>query len=395
MSTGIWIIILIACALGYGYALGVDIRTKSKLNPLKYLAITLVFILAILATWLSLKQRYIGSPILGLFLGMVIYNVVPRFSGGFMEGTTFGAKKFLPLAIILVGATLNFTQITASVRALPLVLFNICLSFGVAFLVGKLAIKQSNKICTMVGGGTCICGGTAIATLGSIVRAAADEIGFAMTAIFLFDMFSCLLYPYLAGWLGLTPEQFSFLAGTAINDTSSVAASAAQYAVLTGVPQYATGALSVKLVRTTMLVVLALIATILVTRSAAKQESAESGANPGIGTTLVKAFPWFVLGFMAMAILNTLGLFSGVTLFGGAGNSGAHVDLPGFFSIGSKFMITCALVAVGFKMKFKDLFTRGYKTLLLGGCTWLMVAISSLCFIYLFADYVNSTHLFK
>jgi len=400
MNISLWIFILICCVLGYGYAISLDIIKKNPLNPQKYLAITLVVLLAIIATWLSTIQKYVGPPIMGLFLGMLIYNIVPNFSAKFTEGTTFGAKKFLPLAIILVGATLSFAQMAASVRALPLVLFNICMLVAVAFLLGKLVMKVSDKICMMVGGGTSICGGTAIATLGGIMRADTEEIGFAMTSIFFFDMFSCLIYPYLAQWIHLTPEQFSFLAGTAINDTSSVAASAAQYAVLTGHTEYATGALSVKLVRTTMLVLLAIIVTIVMTRANVKQETTAGGAGGAgggnarmnIGATIIKSFPWFVLGFILMAILNTAGLF---TAFGQAGMSDKSVfSLPAFFANGSKFLITCALVAVGFKMKFRDLFSRGYKTVLLGGLTWACAFISSMIFIHLFAGYVDNTNLF-
>jgi uncharacterized integral membrane protein (TIGR00698 family) len=380
MNAQIWFIILLCCIIAVGYAVITDIIGKKKLTAGKYIALATVFTAAILATILANLQKYVGAPIFGLFIGMIIYNVIPNINPGFKEGTTFASKKFLSLGIILVGATLSFTQMAASVRALPLILFNICLSFGMAFIVGRLALKQSNNICTMVGGGTCICGGTAIAALGSIIKASADEIGYAMTAIFLFDVISCLLYPYLAIVIGLSPEQFSFLAGTAINDTSSVTASAQQYASLMGTEAFAAGAVSIKLVRTTMLIAVALIVTGFAVRAEAKATSVTE-SRISVRTTIKKVFPWFVLGFLVMAVLNTLGLFSGEFL-------------PVFFKYGSKYLITCALVGVGFKMKFKDLFTKGMKPLLLGGCTWLCLAAASLLFINIFAGYVNSTHLF-
>lgn len=380
MTAQNWIIMLLCCILAYGYAILTDIKGKKKLAAKKYIALTIVFSTAIIATYLSTLQKYVGAPIFGLFIGMIIYNVVPDFSPDFKDGTTFASKKYLAFGIILVGATLNFAQMTASVRALPLIIFNICLSFAIAFIVGKLVLKQSNNICTMVGGGTCICGGTAIAALGSIVKATADEIGYAMTAIFLFDVLSCLLYPYLAMAIGMSPEQFSFLAGTAINDTSSVTASAQQFASLMSTEAYATGAVSIKLVRTTMLIVVALVVTFITIRTQAKA-SAEGKSNVHVGATIKKVFPWFVLGFLVMATLNTFGLFS-------------DKFITAFFKIGSKYLITCALVGVGFKMKFKDLFTKGVRPLLLGGCTWICLAISSMLFIYLFAGYVNSTKLF-
>jgi uncharacterized integral membrane protein (TIGR00698 family) len=376
-----WVIILICSLLAYGYAVLTDILNKKKLLIKKYIALTVVFAAAVLATYLSSLQKYVGAPVFGLFIGMIVFNIVPAFHADFKEGTAFAAKKYLAFGIVLVGATLNFAQMAASVRALPLILFNICLSFCVAFLVGRLALKQSNNICTMVGGGTCICGGTAIAALGSIIKATADEIGYAITSIFLFDVIACLLYPYLAVAVGLSPEQFSFLAGTAINDTSSVTASAQQYASLMGTDAYATGAVSIKLVRTTMLIAVALVVTFLTVRAQARAAS-HTDNKVTVGATIKKVFPWFVLGFLAMAVLNTFGLFT-------------DKFLAAFFKTGSKYLITCALVGVGFKMKFKDLFTKGVKPLILGGFTWLALAVSSLLFIYLFSGYVIGTKLFE
>ena len=380
MTVQTWIIILLCCILAFGYSIITDIITKKRFTSKKYIAIAVVIAVAILATFLASQQSYVGSPIFGLFIGMIIYNVIPSFHADFKTGTTFASKKYLSLGIILVGATLNFTQMAASVRALPLIIFNICLSFGVAFLMGKLALRQSNNICTMVGGGTGICGGTAIAALGSIINATADEIGYAMTAIFLFDIIACLFYPYLAIAVGLSPEQFSFLAGTAINDTSSVTASANQYASLMGVEAYGGGAVSIKLVRTTLLIVVALVVTVVTVRAKAKA-SKEASSQVGYIATIKKVFPWFILGFIGMAVLNTAGLFSPAFIIA-------------FFKNGSKFLITCALVGVGFKMKLKDLFSDGLKPLLLGGCTWLSIAIISFIFVYLFSGYVNSTLLF-
>lgn len=380
MTTETWLILLLCCLLAYAYSLLADLRHGGKPIGKKYISLAVVFGTAILATVLASLQRYVGAPVLGLFFGTAIYNIVPPIGPDFKEGTTFAAKKLLSLGIILVGATLSFTQLMASVRALPLILFNICLSFLVAFLVGRRILGQSANICTMVGGGTCICGGTAIAALGSVLKAAADEIGYAMAAIFLFDIFSCLLYPYLALAMGLTPEQFSFLAGTAINDTSSVTASAQQFAALAGNEAYAAGAVSIKLVRTTMLIVVVLVVTLVTLRTQARAEAGNTGGQ-SIAGSIRRAFPWFILGFIAMALLNTLGLFP-------------EGFLTSFFKTGSKFLITCALVGVGFKMKFSDLLTKGVKPLLLGGCAWISVAISSMLFIHLFSGYVNSTCLF-
>lgn len=347
----------------------------------KYGAIGLCLVIGFLATQSTslqdslLGRTVIGGPMVALLVSMIICNIIPTPGKDFKAGTTFASKKFLNWGIILTGATLSFADILGTgVKALPLILFNILLAFTVAILIGKeLGVTQNTSI--LVGGGTCICGGTAIATLSRIIKAAEEEIAFAMAAIFLFDTLAAFTYPYLAGALHLTENQFAFLGGTAINDTSSVAGAQATYVALNGLGDW-NGALNVKLVRTTMLIFVALVWTIIM----AKRAKNEAGGQDSMLAVVKKTFPMFILGFVIMAGLNTFGVFN--------------------FSVGSmtagkllgkiaKFLFASALAGVGFKIKFKDVFSKGIKPIALGGITWLCVAASSMIFIHLFAGYVG------
>ena len=178
-------------------------------------------------------------------------------------------------------------------------------------------------------------------------------------------------YPYLAGALGLTNNQFAFLAGTAINDTSSVAGAQATYVAMNALDGW-NGALNVKLVRTTMLIFVALFWTVMMARSQKNASGAESESLFGV---VRKTFPMFILWFVIMAGLNTYGVFTaeGISLF----------------SKLSKFLFASALAGVGFKIKFVDVFSKGAKPIALGGITWLCVAASSLAFVFLFAGYIG------
>ena len=340
----------------------------------KTMAIILCLIIAVVATFLGTLQNVIGAPMIGLFIGMLILNLGPKIDSEFKAGTSFAGKKFLMWGIILAGATLNFGQVLGyGAKAMPLIIFNIFLSFGVAYAAGK-ALDLSSNTRILVGGGSCICGGTAIATLASIIKAKETEIAYAMTAIFLFDIFAALLYPYLAGALNLTVNQFGILAGTAINDTSSVAAAEATYNVLNNVDSNL--AITVKLARTTMLIFVSIAATIFTIRSESKINKG-AGEQQSVGATVMKVFPWFIVIFLGMAILNTVGLFD---LIPGAAK---------FFKTGYKFLVTAALVGVGFKIEFKELFTKGTKPIILGGITWAAIAVSSLIFINIFSNYIG------
>ncbi len=342
------------------------------MNNKKIFAIIVCIIIALVATYLAGMQNIIGGPMIGLIIGMIIVNLLPKIDSDFKAGTSFAGKKFLNLGIILAGATLNFNEILGhGARSLPLIIFNIILSFTVAHFVGK-RINVTPNTSTLVGGGTAICGGTAIATISSIIEAKETEIAYAMTAIFLFDVLAALSYPYLSGLIGLTNNQFAILAGTAINDTSSVAAAEATYSTLVG--QELNAAITIKLARTTMLIPLAIIITLLKVRNQSKANV--GGEETSVGATVMKAFPWFILIFLVMAILNTLGALNPIKeVFS--------------FSKAYKFLITAALAGVGFKIQFRDLFTEGVKPMILGGCTWAALFISSMTFVHLFADKIG------
>lgn len=350
----------------------------ADMNLDKALAIILCAVVGVLANMSTDLQKarfgrtVIGGPMLALLFSMIVCNLLPSISKGFKDGTSYCAKKFLNWGIIATGGTLSFAAILGTgVRALPLILFNILLSFTVALLAGrKLGVTENTSV--LVGGGTCICGGTAIATLSRIIRAKEVEIAFAMAAIFLFDTLAAFSYPYLISALGFTPNQFAFVAGTAINDTSSVAGAQATYQGMIGDPSFQ-GALNVKLVRTTMLIFVALAWTLIMAGRARKNGEANQGDSPL--TVVKKTFPMFILGFVLMAGLNTAGVFSGevVSLLGKAG----------------KYLFAAALAGVGFKIKFKDVFSKGLKPIALGGISWLAVAISAYSFAFLFADYIG------
>ena len=354
---------------------------SQKQNSIKYgkmFAIILCLIIGALANQSTSLQKVllgrtvIGGPMVALLVTMVFCNLLPTVSKEFKEGTTYCSKQFLNWGTIATGGTLSFAAILGTgVKALPLIVINVILSFSVALLIGKkLGVTQNTSI--LVGGGTAICGGTAIATLSRIIKAKEEESAFAMAAIFLFDTLAAFSYPYLMTALGFTPNQFAFVAGAAINDTSSVAGAQATYQSMIGDASFQ-GALNVKLVRTTMLIFVALAWTFIVAAQSKKDSAASQNSN--IFSVIQKSFPMFILWFVLMAGLNTIGVFS---------DTGVS-----FLSKCGKFLFSAALAGVGFKIKFKDVFSKGLKPIALGGVTWICVALCSFAFAFIFSGYVG------
>lgn len=381
ISLTIWIVMLVCAVIAVLYVLIVDKKEGKRAEKRKYLAILMCIAIAVLATVLSKQQAYVGAPMIGLIVGILIVNIVPegKMSKEFKRGTVFAGKRYLSLGIVFLGATLAFSDLFSAVYALPLVLFNMALAFAVSYLVGRKVLHVSGNTCALVGSGTCVCGGTAIATISPIVKAKEEETAYAMTAIFLFDLLACFMYPYLAIRLGYTPTQFGFLAGTAVNDTSSVVAAQETYAGLMGLEGYALPA-TIKVVRTAMIIVLALIFSVISIRNEARSAARSDGQHANIGKIMWKALPKFILAFVAMIAVNTI-------LRDNIADTYFYQSLfKPLFTNGYKFFVTIALSGVGFKIKFKELFTKGLKPIALGGCTWLALFLSSLTFASLFAE---------
>lgn len=331
------------------------------------------------ATVLAGVQSVIGGPLIGMFLGIILSNLFPRLSRHIKAGAAFASKHVLRLGIVLCGGTLSFSVILgAGGKALPFILLSIAMAFLTACLLGKYVFRVSENTRILVAGGTSICGGTAIATLAGVVEADDDEVAYAMTAIFLFDILAALLWPYAALWLGLGPEQFSILAGIAINDVSSVTAAGATYDSLMGAAAMSasgvTGgdlAVVVKLTRVVMLVfvVLAVMLWKMVRQRKVPEKHGEKGA---LLSQAVRAFPLFILVFLLMALANTLMDFSKIQL--------GSFSLAELLKKANKYCITVALVGVGCKIDLREMLKKGVRPVILGGCTWCIVALICLSY---------------
>ena len=342
-------------------------------------------VFAAIAMLLASVQSVVGAPLIGMFFGIIILNLFPKLLPKVKDGAAFSSKTVLRLGIILCGGTLSFATILgAGGSALPFILLSIAMAFVTACLLGKYVFHVSVNTRVLVAGGTSICGGTAIATLAGVIDADEEEVAYAMTAIFLFDVLAALMWPYVAMGLGMSPEQFSILAGIAINDVSSVTAAGATYDALMGSAAYSasgvTGgdlAVIVKLTRVVMLVFVALAVMVWNMRRQSKVAgAAETGSKGSVASQVLHAFPLFILGFLAMALLNTVIDFSTIQI--------GTLTLSSLFKTANKFLITVALVGVGSKVDLRSLLSKGIRPVLLGGCTWAVVAVICLTYTLVF-----------
>jgi len=326
-----------------------------KMNKIKQITpgIILCIIIAVPAWFLGKSFPLIGAPVFGILIGMALARMAPKFQ----QGVKFTSKKILQYSIILLGFEMNlFNVLKVGSQSLFVMLFTLSAAFITAFLVGR-ALKLEGKMTTLIGVGTSICGGSAIAATAPVIQAKDEDVAHAISTIFLFNIIAVFIFPAMGHMLQMSDTGFGMWAGTAVNDTSSVVAAATAWSTAAGNNTALAFATIVKLTRTLMIVPITLVLAVYT----AKKTKAESSTATYSCSTI---FPWFVLWFVVASIVNT---FAGVP----SQVSGSLVEL-------GKFMITMAMAAIGLNTNIVKLVKNGVRPIFLGLCCWFAVAIVSI-----------------
>jgi uncharacterized membrane protein YadS len=291
----------------------------------------------------------------------------------------------LQCSVVLLGAQLSIAEAArAGVSSLPVMLGTLAICLAAAWLYGRL-LGVPGDLRTLIGVGTGICGGSAIAAVSPVIEAASADIAYAISTIFLFNIAAVLVFPLLGHAFGMSQQSFGLFAGTAVNDTSSVMATATTYGTAA-----TSHAVVVKLVRTLMIIPICLG---LATLTARKQQrpviatgpaavardgaaaSAQVSPPPACPAVLpsaarmsprraAKLVPWFLIGFVLVAAVNSCGIIP----------AGAHSPLEH----ASVFLVSVALSAIGLSTNVAALRKAGARPLILGAVLWITVAAASL-----------------
>lgn len=323
-------------------------------------------IVAVPAWLLGKRFEVVGGPVFAILIGMVLALAVPARAGEPLQrGVKFTSKKILQYAVILLGFGLNLAQIAqVGATSLPIIVSTITTSLVVAFVLCR-ALKIPGKISTLIGVGSSICGGSAIAATAPVIDADDEEIAQAISVIFLFNVIAALVFPTLGGMLGLTDEGFGLFAGTAVNDTSSVTAAAAAWDGMHPGANTLDAATIVKLTRTLAIIPITLALAFWQMRLARRAASAGEAAGEAAGTfDLKKIFPFFILFFVLASVVTTVFALP------------AAVTAP--IKELSKFFIVMAMAAIGFNTNIVKLVRTGGKPILMGLACWVAIACVSL-----------------
>ena len=327
-------------------------KTVKKFAP----GLVVCLAIAIPSWFLGKLFPIIGGPVIAILAGMLVALFwIPNDT--FKPGVTFTSKKILQYAVILLGFGLNLSVILETGKqSLPIIICTIAASLVIAYVLHKVMHIDSN-ISTLIGVGSSICGGSAVAATAPVIEADDEEVAQAISVIFFFNVIAALIFPVMGRFLGFdttSGEAFGIFAGTAVNDTSSVTATASTWDSMWNLgSQTLDKAVTVKLTRTLAIIPITLVLALI----QAKKKKTED--KTGNSFSLKSVFPMFILWFIVASIITTVCISLGVE---------ASVFSP--LKDLSKFFIIMAMAAIGLGTNVVKLIKNGGKPILLGACCW-------------------------
>ena len=300
----------------------------------------------------------LGASIIALFMGTIINSF---FHPAWMKpALKFTSKKVLKAAIVLLGASLSVSTIlSVGKMTFFVMIFTFAMCFGGGYFIRKL-FGLNWKLSNLISAGTGICGGSAVAAIAPVIDADDKDIAFALSSTFLFDMVMIALYPLMGKALGMSNIAYGIWAGTSVNDTASVVASGYAFSEIAG--DFAT---MVKLTRTIAIIPTVLVFAYIGTRIKQKEMKA---ANNGQKVNLMKIIPWFIGGFLLLAVLNSVGWIPAA--------------LSGIMKTASKFLMVSALAAIGLSTSIVDFRKAGFAPMLYGITIDTLVTLTALAVIW-------------
>lgn len=296
---------------------------------------------------------------LAILLGMILSNAV-ALPAACTPGMKFAAKKLLPLGIVLLGARLDFMAVVR-VGTLGIVLS--ILTIAVALLMFGAFVKLRlvpAKLGVLLGVGTAICGGTAIVATAPVIEAEDSDVSFAVATVTVLGLAAMFLLPLLGHAMHMSDRAFGIWAGLSIHQTPQVVAAGFAYSEPAG-----DSATIVKLARVSLLAPVVAAIGFAYARRRAGDASHAGGATRG--PRLLSLFPAFVLGFLLMALLRTLGWLPSFTI------GSHHVNTAALCDQVSRYLIIAAMAAVGLETRFAALRRTGPRPFALGAVASLVI----------------------
>ena len=319
---------------------------KSHSNIIYIVLIALLSVL-LLIDYIPNCSSFITPPI-ALFLGLVFALLCGKAYPSFNKKMS---KKLLQYSVIGLGFGMNLQASLASgAEGMTFTIISVVGTMLIGWLIGHKLIKVERNTSYLISSGTAICGGSAIAAVGPVIKAKDTEMSVALGTIFILNAIALFIFPIIGHWLGMTQEQFGLWAAIAIHDTSSVVGAGAAYG-----EEALKIATTVKLTRALWIIPLA-IATSFIFKTKGQKIS----------------IPWFILWFVVAMIINTYLLSLSET----------GIMIGNFINSLARKSLTLTLFFIGASLSVDTLKAGGIKPLIQGVLLWIVISLSTLAYIY-------------
>lgn len=326
----------------------------------------LLCLLIAIPSWLLGKQfPIIGGAVIAILAGMVVTLFIKE-KENLESGIKFTSKKILQWAVVLLGFGLNLNVILETGKqSLPIIVCTIATSLIIAYVLHRV-MHIPGKISTLIGVGSSICGGSAIAATAPVIDADDEEVAQAISVIFFFNVIAAIVFPTLGKLIGFDTtggDAFGIFAGTAVNDTSSVTAAASTWDSMWGLGSATLDkAVTVKLTRTLAIIPITLVLAFM--RASKAKKAGEEGTER---VSIRQIFPTFILYFILASVITTVAV-----------QMGTPIEVFAPIKELSKFFIVLAMAAIGLNTDIVKLIKTGGKPIIMGLCCWIGITAVSL-----------------
>ena len=313
---------------------------------------------------LGYTKSPISTAMIAILMGIILGNIF-KMREGFLRGIDFTQKYILKFGIICLGIQLKpFEFLKFGTVAIPLII--VCI-ISVLVII-KLLIKKlkiSTKMAYLIAIGSTVCGTTAIMATAPVINANKGEVAYAIANMTVFGIISMLIYPYFANiYFNGDPMYVGLFLGTAIHETSQVAAAGLIYDQQYNSPETLNIATVTKLIRNTFLVIMIPLFAFLYNRGKTKAKN----------YSILDIFPYFVLGFIGLIIFRNVGDQMFLTEYSQPIWQSVVLNIKD----SAKIFLSMAMAAVGLSTNLKDLKSMGYKPFIVGFIAMVTVGLVSI-----------------
>lgn len=320
---------------------------------------------------------WVTSPIalvIGLAFALICGKAYPNFNKTM-------SKKLLQYSVIGLGFGMNvYKALESGSEGMAFTIVSVFGTLLIGWLIGRKLLKVDKETSYLISSGTAICGGSAIAAVGPVIKAKAESMSVALGVVFILNAIALFIFPYIGDAIGMSMKQFGMWAAIAIHDTSSVVGAGAAYDTMHPELMASEGvsalevATTIKLTRALWIVVLALITPFLFRKSLAAEEGGKS-------KPWYKTIPMFIVWFIVAILFNTYILSNAALLGEHAAGIGAAIG--GGINKLAKHLITLSLFFIGASLTKETLKAVGVRPLFQGILLWLTISCCSLAYILL------------